>query len=298
MLFVNHEVAGHDLGLARLRVDFFALFELGDNAIHLVILIGGFFARARNDKRCPGLVDQDGIDFVDDGKVVHALYTIAQVELHVVAQIVEPEFVVGAVGHVGGVSGPALCVVKVVDDHADRQAEKAVELAHPFRIALGQVVVDRDHVHAPSTERVQIHRERGNQRFAFAGLHFGDLAFVQNHAADQLHIEVPHVEHAPSGFADHGKGLLKQFVENCFEHLTALRFDFRLAIEVRGISIRVRRVGDRAETLLNTGAKLRRLGAEFVIGELLRLRLEGVDRHDARLQALDLALVLRPENLA
>ena len=163
---------------------------------------------------------------------MHALHAIVQVELHVVAQIVEPEFVVGAVGHVGGVSGAALLVIEVVDDHAHRQAEKAVELAHPFRVALGQVVVDGDHVHAAPTQRVQIYRKRGDQRFAFAGLHFGDLAFVQNHAADQLHVEVPHVEHAPSRFADHGKRFLQQFVENVLEHLAALGFDFLLAVDV------------------------------------------------------------------
>ena len=32
-------------------------------------------------------------------------------------------------------------------------------------------------------------------------------------AADQLHVEVPHVEHAAAGFADDGKGLGQQVVE-------------------------------------------------------------------------------------
>ena len=224
------------MGSPGLRIDFFALFELGDNAIHLVVLVGGFFAGARNDERRPRFVDQDGIDFVDDGEVVHALHAIAQIELHVVAQIVETEFVVGAVGHVGGVGGAALLVVEVVDDHANTKTEKAVELAHPFRVALGQVIIDGNHVHAASAERVQIHRERGDQRLALAGLHFGDGAFVQNHAADQLHVEVPHVEDAPSSFADHGKRLFEQFVENYLERLAALRFDFLLAVGIWEIS--------------------------------------------------------------
>ncbi len=168
-----------------------------------------------------------------------------QIELHVVAQIVESEFVIGAVGHVGGVGGAAFRVIEVVDDHAHRQAEEAVELAHPFRVALGQVIVDGDHVHAASAERVQIYRERGDQRFALAGFHFGDLAFVQNHAANQLHVEVAHVEHAFSGFADHGKRFLQQFVENGAEHFAALLFDLLLPITIREIDVRViRRLGD------------------------------------------------------
>src|SRR5271156_687792 len=232
MFFVDHVVASHDFWLARLRIYFFALFELGDDAIDFVVLVGGLFAGARNNERGARFVDQDGIDFVDDREVMHALHAIAQVELHVVAQIVETEFVVGAVSHVRGVGGPALHVIKVVDDHAHRQAEEAVELAHPFGIALGQVIIDRNHVHAASAQRIQIYRKRRDQRLAFAGLHLSDLAFMQNHAADQLHVEVAHVEHAPSGFADDGKGFLQQFVENAFEHLVALLFDFFLTVAI------------------------------------------------------------------
>ena len=48
----------------------------------------------------------------------------AQLVLHVVAQIVEAVFVVGAVGDVAGVRGLALVVVEAVDDHADAHAEE------------------------------------------------------------------------------------------------------------------------------------------------------------------------------
>ena len=73
-----------------------------------VVLVGRFLAGAGNDQRGAGFVDQDGIDFVDDGEVVPALHAIVQVELHVVAQVVEAEFVVGAVGDVGSIGFAAL----------------------------------------------------------------------------------------------------------------------------------------------------------------------------------------------
>jgi hypothetical protein len=41
-------------------------------------------------------------------------------------------------------------------------------------------------------ERVEVRRQRGHQRLALAGGHLGDRALVQHHAADQLHVEVPH----------------------------------------------------------------------------------------------------------
>ena len=102
-----------------------------------------------------------------------ALHAILYLKLHVVAQVVEAELVICSVGDVGRVCGAALVVVQVVDDDAHRQPQKLVDLAHPLGIALGQVVVHRDHVHAVPRQRIQIAGQRGHQRFAFAGLHFG-----------------------------------------------------------------------------------------------------------------------------
>jgi hypothetical protein len=45
-------------------------------------------------------------------------------------------------------------------------------------------------------ERVEIDRQRGDQRLAFAGLHLGDLALMQDHAAHQLHVEMALAERA------------------------------------------------------------------------------------------------------
>ena len=94
-----------------------------------------------------------------------------------------------------------------------RHAEEAVDPAHPLRVAAGEVVVDGDDVDALAGERIEIRRQRGDQRLAFAGLHLGDLAAVEDHAADQLHVEVPHVQHAAPGLADDGERLGQQIVE-------------------------------------------------------------------------------------
>src|ERR1700680_1708202 len=194
MLFIYHVVAGVLLGLAGRDVNLFTLFELGNDAIDLGVFVGGFFAGARNNQRGAGFIDQNGVDFVHDGEVVAALAPVAQIELHVVAEIVEAKLVVGTISNVGGVGFTALLIVKIVNDDAHAEAEETVQFAHPLGVALGQIVIDRDHVHPASAQGVQIHRQRGDQSFSFAGLHFGDLALVENHATNQLNIEVPHVQ--------------------------------------------------------------------------------------------------------
>ncbi len=71
--------------------------------VDLVVSVGGFLGRARDDERGARLVDQDAVDLVDDREVELALHELVAVELHVVAQVVEPELVVGPVSDVGRV---------------------------------------------------------------------------------------------------------------------------------------------------------------------------------------------------
>ena len=108
-----------------------------------------------------------------------------------------------------------------------RQAEELVDLPHPLAVASRQVVVDRDQVHAPAGQGVQVERHGGDQRLAFAGGHLGDLALVQHDAADELDVVGHHVPGArrcpatvqdaaaqpPAGLLDRGEGLGQQVVE-------------------------------------------------------------------------------------
>ena len=187
--------------------------QLRDDAVDLVVEVGRLLGGTRDDERRPRFVDEDAVDFVDDGVVVTALHVVREVELHVVAQVVEAELVVGAVGDVAGVGDLAFLVVEVVLDDADRHPEEAVDAAHPLRVAAGQVVVDRDDVDALALERVEIGRQRRDERLAFAGLHLGDLAAVEDDAADELDVEVPHVQHAAAGLAHDGERFRDQVVE-------------------------------------------------------------------------------------
>ena len=68
-----------------------------------------------------GLIDQNGVDLVDDGEGMSALDELACVDGHVIAQVVKAHFVIHAVGDVCGVGLAALLAREVVDDQADRE---------------------------------------------------------------------------------------------------------------------------------------------------------------------------------
>ena len=133
--------------------------------------------------------------------------------LHVVAQVVEAELVVGAVGDVAGVGLLALLVVEPVHDGADAEAQEAVDPAHPLGVAGGEVVVDGDDVDAQARQGVEVDRQGRHQGLALAGAHLGDAALVQHHAADELHVEVALAEHALGRLAHGGEGGHEDVVE-------------------------------------------------------------------------------------
>ena len=174
-----------------------------------LVLLG----RPADDQRGARLVDEDRVDLVDDREVVPTLDEVFERPGHVVAQVVEAELVVGAVGDVAAVGGAALVRRQLVEDLADSQAEEAVHPTHPVGVAADQVVVGGHRVHTVAGERVQVRRQRRDERLALPGLHLGDVAEVHRGAAHQLHLVVELPERAARRFADDRKGLGQQVVE-------------------------------------------------------------------------------------
>ena len=108
-----------------------------------------------------------------------------------------------------------------------------MDLAHPLRVTLGQVVVDGDNVDALAGQGVEVGGEGGYQRFAFAGLHLGDTALVQHNAAHQLHPVGTHPQYAVSGFPHGGEGLRQDIIQRlavCQALLELRRFCLELGI--------------------------------------------------------------------
>ena len=265
-LFVDGEVASVDDTFAGAHIGFAdLLLQPRDDGVDAHIHLGVIFGLAADDQWRARFVDEDGVDLVDDGVVQATCNAVAHVLHHVVAQVVEAELVVGAVGDVGGVGGLLLFAAHPGHVHAHGQAEKGVQAPHPLGIAARQVVVHRHHVHTLAGECIQVDGQRGHQRLAFAGAHLGDLALVQRDAAYELHVEVAHLQCALAAFAHHRKSFRQDVVER----------------------------GPGGHTL----AELIGLGAQVGVGQLLELGFQRVDGlHDAPVR-LQETLVPAAENL-
>ena len=245
--------------------------ELRDDAVDDEVLVGRLLGRARDDERRACLVDQDVVHLVDDGVLQLALDVLVQAELHVVAEVVEAELVVGSVGDVAAIGVAPFdgaeveeAVVlrdvrqveleaRVVDDRGHGEAEERVDRSHPLHVAAGEVVVDGDQVRALAAERVQVERERGDEGLPLARLHLGDAALVQHDPAEQLDVEVTEADGPPRRFADGGERLREDLLQGGGRVLVAgLREAFP---EARGL-LGEGRVGQRAEALLEERACL------------------------------------------
>ena len=97
--------------------------------------------------------------------------------------------------------------------NATLRAGPLVHGARPLGVALGEVVVDRDEVHARPRQRVEVERLRGDERLALAGLHLGDVALVEDDAAHHLDLEELDLPVAAEGLADRRVGLEEELLE-------------------------------------------------------------------------------------
>ena len=62
-------------------------------------------------------------------------------------------------------------------------------------------------------EAVEVHGHGGDERLALAGLHLGDVAVVEDDAAQDLDVEGSHAEGALGGLARDGERLEQEVVE-------------------------------------------------------------------------------------
>ena len=272
--------------LLRLRDEFVALLRLDahdgfDQRLERVVLgARGDGRGAGDDERRARLVDEDGVHLIDNREVVSVLHHLLRLHGHaVVAEVVEAKLGVRAVGDVAVVLLAPLGGFHGVLDAAHGEAEVLVEMPHPRRVAARQVVVHGDELHVLSGERVQVERQRGDERLAFACLHLGDLPLVQHDAAHELAVERDHVP----------RERMSAYVRGGAHEMAARVLDER---ERLGQDV-VQRLAAR-----NALLELRRQAREVRVGQVLFLilLLEMVDLCDDRLELLQFPGVLGAEN--
>ena len=214
------------------------LFQLPCNPISFLVTPKVQVSRTADDQWRTCFVDQNIVDFVNDGVIQWPLAllhfsrkTIVVLcgRAHVVAKVIETKFVVRSVSDVARISS-LLCISRHPRlDCVDCQSKVHVKRRHPFHVTTRQVIIDGDDVDALAFKCVQVRRQRGNKRLTFTGHHFSDTAKVQHHAADQLYVVMTHAHMPLAALATNREGILKNVIKtfaiakSLTKHLRLLR---------------------------------------------------------------------------
>ena len=195
-------------------VQFVIVFaQLRNQFINADIEVGAVFQRPGNNQRGARLVNENAVHLINNGKAVAALAHIGARIFHIVAQIIKTQLIIGGIGNVCRISAFARFIIHIMDNTADAQPQSLMHDTHPIGIALGEIIIDRHHMHGAARQGVQITRQSGDQCFAFAGFHFRNGAIMQHHAANHLHIIMALAQSAARRFAHRGKGFFKNIVK-------------------------------------------------------------------------------------
>ena len=200
---------------------------------------------------------------------------------HIVAQVVEAEFAVRTESDVAIIGSAAffgigLCFVDT--SHAD--AVEHVERSHPFRVALGKVVVHGHHVHTVATERIEKHGKRTHEGFTFTGSHFGDFALVEHDTANELHIVVNHI---PSHLvaASHPVVVVDCLIALNGEEIVSVGGE--LSVEIGGSHLNGFILSESARRIFHDSEHFGKCVIEFVFDAFEHLFFEFVDLRPERL---------------
>ena len=79
----------------------------------------------------------------------------------------------------------------------------------------GEVVVNRDYVHAFAAQSVEVAGHGGDQGFTFTGFHFGDIAIMEGDTSHHLHVIGLLFEDAPGGLPHSREGVHQDFILTC-----------------------------------------------------------------------------------
>ena len=122
-----------------------------------------------------------------------ALHEVGRRDSHVVAKVVEAEFIVRTECDVCHVSLAALWRVRtVLVNTVDRETIEHIERAHPLRVALCEVVVDGYDMNAVAGESVEEYRKCRHESLTLTGSHLRNLALMQYGTAEELYVVVNH----------------------------------------------------------------------------------------------------------
>ncbi len=161
-----------------------------DNLMELGIEAEVLRFDGRGNERKSGLINQNGVNFIDKGKIEGREKKFFLSHSGAVFEIIEPEAMVGDVNDIATIGEFFFAPGGVTKDDPDGQAHCFIEWFHPGAIAVSKIVIDRDNEDFLALERLVDGRCRGSKCFPFSGCHFCDMPVSESEPSEKLRVIV------------------------------------------------------------------------------------------------------------
>ena len=210
ILLIDNEITCLFLNNAHNRIHFgkfrhiLASHHLPCQDVACFIEAGRLAALPRNNQGRPGFVNQYRVHLINNGIMQIPLYKLLLINYHIITKVIKTQLIVRHIRDITGICRTALVVVHGIKHNAYRQAQKLMNLPHPFRITVCQIIIDRYNMDALALQCIEVSRQGRYQRLTFPCLHFSDTPLMQDHAADELHPVMLHAKRPP-GSLPHGR---------------------------------------------------------------------------------------------
>ena len=174
----------------------FSTLQLLCKDIANLIQLGGFTTLTGNDQRCTCLINQNGVNLVDDTVVKVTLYQLLLVDNHVITKIVKSKFVISNVSNITVICLAAFFRLHVVQNYAYSQPKESVNLSHLVGITFRQVIIDCDNVNTFAFQGIQIGWQCSYKGLTFTSFHLGNTALMKYDSTDKLYFEMLHSKYS------------------------------------------------------------------------------------------------------
>ena len=141
------------------------------------------------------------------------LYKLLLINNHVVTQVIKAQLIIGDIGNITSICCTSLLRLHVIQNHANSQAKKLMNLTHPLGITLCQIIVNCYNVDTSAFQGIQICRKSGNQSLTFAGSHLCDTSLVKDNSTDKLYLIVFHPQYTFGSFTNGCKCFRKEIIQ-------------------------------------------------------------------------------------
>ena len=215
-----------------------AAFQLFHDACEGAVIIRWSIRTAGNDQRSTSFIYQDVVHFVDDGEVQAAfLHHLLRRIHHIVPQIIETKFIVGAIGNIAVVCFLSAdgfeeleaviigCVIGIetirtgittgagILNHRCTQTQNVINRPHALQTYFAEIIVGRHQMRAFSGQGIQEQRQGSHEGLSLTGFHFRDFARMQDHPADQLDVIMTQADGSYGCLTHQGKCFHQQFIQ-------------------------------------------------------------------------------------